>query len=529
MTTTFVSALIDLNENRPIGKGLSNYLEHFKYLANTGLPFHVFVSSSFHDKFKEVYQSYKNIYSEVVNLEDLETYIDIKEVKYSRPSVIVEHEKQTTNYNIMNNSKIEFIKKAIDKDIYSTTQFAWIDFGINHVIKNKETYKKLQYTRLSISNVVIPTIWQRSSDRANDFNHINWRFAGGFFIGKKDCLVSFYNLYRQEFRKAVEAYGILPWEVNMMAYFEENFNFLPDTYSADHNDSILNIPTQYLMPNSTIVTMFFDLKSLPDASSQLRPIEFYLEKAKDVLSLDYPMVLFCDSTTKPKLEVLRGSKSTHYVERNITDYDYFKFLHPIVTDNRKKIPSPDARNTPSYFLLMIFKFYALFMSKQYNYFPNTSHYFWIDIGASHVVRCVPKNIPIMLDNPREKIACCYIHYRSKDELYPIKRYLSNGGKTGIAGGVISVEHNFIDKFYLKILSIFYQQISEGVGHSDEQILTYCYDQNPEMFTLYFGDYYSLVNNYHKSIEDHYSIHTYFIRNAKIAGREDLVNKALQTL
>lgn len=529
MITTFVSALIDLNESRPAGKSLDNYLEHFKNLANTGLSFHVFVSSSFHDKFKEFYESYKNIYCEVANLEDLETYNDVKDIKYSRPSVIVEDEKQTTNYNIMNNSKIEFVKKAIDRNIYSTEQFAWIDFGINHVIRNKETYKKLENTKLSTDKLVIPTIWQRSTDRANNFNHINWRFAGGFFIGKKDPLLAFYSLYRQEFRRSVELYCILPWEVNMMAYFEENFNFLPDTYSADHNDSILHIPSTYLIPYSTIVTMFFDLKSLPDASSQLRPVEFYLEKAKDVLSLDYPMVIFCDSNTKVKLETLRGSKQTHYIERNITEYDYFKFLHPIISENRKKYPSPDPRNTASYFLLMIFKFYALFLSKQGNYFPNTSHYFWIDIGASHVVRGIPNNIPKILNNPREKITCCYIHYRCKDELYPMNKYLSNGGKTGIAGGVISVEESFINKFYSKILSIFYQQIFEGIGHSDEQVLTYCYDQNPEMFTLYFGDYYSLVNNYHKSIEDHYSIHNYFIRNARNAGREDLVTKALQTL
>jgi tetratricopeptide (TPR) repeat protein len=526
--TTFVTALIDLEETRPEKKDILSYLNNFSALANTELPFHVFISSSFEKQFSEHYGSYKNIAYEILNLQDLEVYKELIDVQFSRPSVIVESSKQTTNYNKMNNSKIEFVKRAIDRNIYKTDQFAWIDFGIDYVIKNKETYKNLINTTLSSKGIVIPTIWNRSKERANDFNHINWRFAGGFFIGDKDSLIDFYTLYRKEFKNLISSKKVLPCEASVWAYFEEFFNWNIQEYTSDHNDTMLQIPKS-MTANSTIVSMFFNLKKLPDSSDALRPIEFYLEHGKKTLELPYPMVLFCDEETRPLLEKIRGKMQTTYIEKNITEYDYFKELYPKVVKNRKIIPSPDSRNTSSYFLTSLFKFKALQLAKQGNYYPDTTHYFWIDLGGSHVMRGFPNAVYKVLDNPRPKISCGYIHYRPDSQLYPIKEFMKNGGKCCIGSGCFSVESIYIERYTKDIFEILNEQINLGVGHAEEQCMVYSYSRHPEWFNLYFADYYSLVTNYHRSIEDIQCIQTNFISNAKNAGKIDLVQLALNSL
>jgi hypothetical protein len=46
------------------------------------------------------------------------------------------------------------------------------------------------------------------------------------------------------------------------------------------------------MSNTTILTMFFNLKKLKDASLQTRPQEFYIENGRETLKLKYPMIIF---------------------------------------------------------------------------------------------------------------------------------------------------------------------------------------------------------------------------------------------
>jgi hypothetical protein len=215
--------------------------------------------------------------------------------------------------------------------------------------------------------------------------------------------------------------------------------------------------------------------------------------------------------------------------KDITKYDYFDTID-IITQNRNnsngyKNPS---RNTPSYFLLSIFKIISLRIAKIKNFF-NTTHYAFIDLGANHIVRDLSVYAPTILNNPRPKITVCYIHYRSHDELQDIKKYLEFGGPCGIAAGVITAQVEYIDHFYLLFMSIFYHFLFLERGHSEESILTYAYDRSPELFTIYYGDYYSLVANYHQPTQDILSIKQYFIDQTILKGRKDLAHKCATEL
>jgi hypothetical protein len=64
-----------------------------------------------------------------------------------------------------------------------------------------------------------------------------------------------------------------------------------------------------------------------------------------------------------------------------------------------------------------------------------------------------------------------------------------------------------------MLSVFYEQLGKGVGHCEEQVLTQCYSRYPELFCLYYGDYYSAATNYHYIKRDYYAVKYYFIEKA----------------
>jgi hypothetical protein len=281
----------------------------------------------------------------------------------------------------------------------------------------------------------------------------------------------------------------------------------------------------YRPSKTTVVTMFFDLKALSDTSTELRDQSFYMKNAKATLQIPAPMVIFCDASTRGALESIRGTIAPSiYIEKNITEYDFYKENVNYIRTNRAQRDIVDPRNTPSYYLLTMFKLLALKIAKDRADF-QTSHYAWIDIGCRHVLRGPMRKPAVQLClNPWPRVAATYIHYRSHEKLQDMVSFV-NSAPCGIAAGVITAEGSYVDRLYAATLSIFYEMLFKGCGHSEETVLTYCYDRYPELFTLRYGDYYSLLSNYIEPKNDRDSIHRFFIREAIRAGRYDLADEA----
>ena len=91
----------------------------------------------------------------------------------------------------------------------------------------------------------------------------------------------------------------------------------------------------------TLVTMFFDLSKLKDKSSQTRDMDFYLKNCKATLSQKYPMIIFCDDTTKTTLQKIRETESnnspTVYIVKSIIDYDIYSLHWKTINNNKVKI------------------------------------------------------------------------------------------------------------------------------------------------------------------------------------------------
>ncbi len=270
-----------------------------------------------------------------------------------------------------------------------------------------------------------------------------------------------------------------------------------------------------------LVSMLFDLQAYDPTNRGTRPLSFYLEKGRPTLELNYPMVLLCDATTRPLLEAIRGDRSTIYIEKSLTDYDLVRTTLPMITESRAGNPvySDTNRVTPLYWLVCMMKTYALLQAKLVS--PD-SHYLWIDLGISHMARGLPTAVDAIAAAPRPKIACCFIHYRTKEELYPMESFLRHGGPAAIAASAFTVEHAYVDRLYTAMLAVFYDQVSRGVGHCDEQCLVYVADAHPDWFSFYVGDYPSCLTNYHTLREDVVSVQTHVRPGATRERRQDIL-------
>jgi Bacterial protein of unknown function (HtrL_YibB) len=282
------------------------------------------------------------------------------------------------------------------------------------------------------------------------------------------------------------------------------------------------------MAKTTVVTMYFNIKNLPDATEEVRPKSFYMDKGRVTLSLKNPMVIFCDDTCYEDIKAIRGDLPTHYIIRPFENYDFYKDNYPIIRANREGNPMyVGNRNTSSYCLLCLFKIYAIHLAHQVNPF-HTTHYAWIDFGGSHVLRNLADAAPVMLDNPHPKVGMCYIHYRNGHEMTLTSQF-AHGGLCSIGGTAFTVEGSYVTRFYNGCMSIFHELLLHRLCHADEQVMAYFYHRYPELCTLYYGDYYSIITNYNAIKEDYPSIRHFFIQEALNKGRADLAGAAAKSV
>lgn len=240
----FITALIDLNEDINREKSIDRYIDLFMQLVNTNIKIVSFVSGSLINRLKERTITNRNVILVSIDIEDLDTYKEVINNNVSLPQER-NHSKDTFRYMVIMNAKIEFIYRAIQ--LVNDTHYAWIDFGIFHVLHdNDRAIKCLKFiakSRWKQRILAIPGCWDRSVT-VDLWNRIAWRFCGGFVLGDKLSLLNFYKLYRKVFPK--ECQNRLTWEVNFWALLEQRYGLNVQFYPGDHNNTIIEIPRQHL-------------------------------------------------------------------------------------------------------------------------------------------------------------------------------------------------------------------------------------------------------------------------------------------
>lgn len=247
---TFVTCYLQIYDcDYDESKKIEKRLESFMKIVELGINISLFISPEYENIFNNIAKTYNNVkVMEVISINDLIfTKIANDNKEYCNLPDHRNNIKDTSNYMILMNSKIEFLYKTINNNPFNSNYFCWFDFSLPYIFKdiNKTLteFKKHAFRNYIDSLFVIPGCYDF---KINDINFLNknvvWRFCGGFLIGDKKSLLDFYNISVEKFPDFLHSTNKLLWEVNYWAWLENCGYISPLWFLADHNDTIINIP-----------------------------------------------------------------------------------------------------------------------------------------------------------------------------------------------------------------------------------------------------------------------------------------------
>jgi len=152
-------------------------------------------------------------------------------------------DKNTIEYLFVQCNKTEWVREAIDRNIYKTEQYIWVDFGIYHMIRDEAKMHEaiLAMALKEYDDLRIASCKYKGYTVPYDVYHtITWTFAGSVFGGGTDSLLRFAYLTKSEILKTIREKKSLMWEINIwyLIYLKhpEFMNF----YTTGHDLRILN-------------------------------------------------------------------------------------------------------------------------------------------------------------------------------------------------------------------------------------------------------------------------------------------------
>jgi hypothetical protein len=220
--------------------------EKFREIADTGIKICVFISPDIVKYFTQFFANYENIrIVRVMSIAETRMAIYLSQKEYLLPGRR-NVTKDTVNYLTLMNSKTEFMNYAITENPWKSTHFAWIDFSISFIFREKEATLEylLVLSRRAFTKrfLAIPGCIETVTFNKTHHDNVLWRFCGGFLLGDAQTIREMDNLYDNYFHEFIAETGKLLWEVNFWAWLENNTAWKPLWYLADHNDTILRVP-----------------------------------------------------------------------------------------------------------------------------------------------------------------------------------------------------------------------------------------------------------------------------------------------
>jgi len=240
-TLTFITYFLHDTQNCP--KNDEWNIARLAELVSIGIPLYIFVSPENADDIAFLHGA-TNIHIEVIEKAELWVCRELATQEYTLPEYR-NVEKDTADYLAISHAKPELVSRAIVHNPWNTTHFAYIDFNITYLFREKErTYEYLrQFSKRSFFDKILmfpgcsPPI---TIDKANGLTDtIYWRFCGGFFVGDAVSLQQWWFMYKTYFAEYVDIYKKLTWDVNFWTWAETVKRWQPRWYAANHNDSII--------------------------------------------------------------------------------------------------------------------------------------------------------------------------------------------------------------------------------------------------------------------------------------------------
>ena len=234
---------------------------------------------------------------------------------------------------------------AIVHNVWNSEYFAWIDFSIYHVFSDiplseyfLQQIQSFTTTNKDPSFLLIPGCLPQLTCQEDHLliNRVYWRFCGGFFLGNKKSVLEFYDYQRKYFATFLNKHNTLVWEVNFWAWLEIHTEWKPLWYKADHNDTIIQIPSQYLysslLENKEVQTKIYSYPIIKDVEN--------VENVENVVEIEKGKDFYVPGSASYVRFYEKHLLNTRYVNYTIYKKEngekYFQFHHPnkhVITKN----------------------------------------------------------------------------------------------------------------------------------------------------------------------------------------------------
>jgi hypothetical protein len=162
------------------------------------------------------------------------------------------YDKYVTKFNVMSNNpkkdtkeymylmcnKTEWVRRAINENIYDSENFVWLDFGVYHMIQNDNIFNN---SIVSLCNKKYDNVRIAGGNKSGGEEnlYVNWFFLGTIFGGGKDKLLIFCDKMKERCIEIIKTENRIYWEVNIWYEIWLAESWLYSVYLANHDASIL--------------------------------------------------------------------------------------------------------------------------------------------------------------------------------------------------------------------------------------------------------------------------------------------------
>lgn len=229
---------------------------------------------------------------------------------------------------------------------------------------------------------------------------------------------------------------------------------------------------------TTIVTAYFQLKTSKASH------DTYVKWMQNMLTINNPMVIFCDCQSKPFIQSMRNNENTVIIETTFKEFYSFKYSRAFAEHYAMDKEQHVGHNM---FLYMIWSEKSHFLKRAIELNPFNSEYFlWVDIGCFRVPNTQYTHWP----NPakiatldKSKVLMLSVNPFTEEELnsfeLPSFQHCNRIGGT-IFGGYKDALLTWHDKYY-EMLEHFIS-IGRFIG-KDQSIMNSVYLLNKDLVQL----------------------------------------------
>lgn len=238
---TIVTAFININSKY---RSIEDYISFGKKLLKISTPKIVFMDvKSYESYFKEHIHEFPSTHFIMFELTDIYLYkykhlITDFNLETNNP------EKDTMEYIFVQCNKTEWVRTAIELNIFKTNQFIWLDFGIFHMIKDEKILESqvIKMSKSSYSNLRIATCkFRHYVCPYNVYKRLTWNFAGSVFGGDIKSLNTFADIVKTKILETIQTKNTIMWELCFWYLVKDVEPELYNCYICGHDPHILEL------------------------------------------------------------------------------------------------------------------------------------------------------------------------------------------------------------------------------------------------------------------------------------------------